>query len=354
MQASGRTDWYMTPGIVAESDPTGALKSEYVFFDGSRVARKDFPGGAVSYYFSDYLKTASVITNAAGNIKEDEDYYPWGGELQFVNGDSNHYKFTSKERHAETGLDYFGARHYSNGLGRFITPDWADKPAAVPYAVLDDPQSLNLYSYVRNIPTVKVDTDGHDGVGAVLEKTVEYVEDGLAKLVDGAEGALAEAGGGASVAGSSRWGLLAGPAIYIGAMLHPASVGQSNADEIAERDRLDAENAQKLGQGRGAGEEKSQSDDANDRARTNGGLAKPDKGPGSVPKDQRDSKRVWTKGENDKKLAGQGGNCAQCGKPIPPGQARGHHIKRHADGGKTNDKNHAVVCNDCHTKDLHK
>src|SRR5437016_2895023 len=58
--------WYMAPGIVAESDPSGALKSEYVFFNGERVARKDFPGNAVSYYFSDHLKTASVITDSAG------------------------------------------------------------------------------------------------------------------------------------------------------------------------------------------------------------------------------------------------------------------------------------------------
>ncbi|HLJ29059.1 MAG TPA: hypothetical protein VKY85_20280 [Candidatus Angelobacter sp.] len=100
--------WYMSPGIVAESDLTGALKSEYVFFGGERVARRDLPGGSVAYCFSDHLKTASVITNAAGTITEDEDYYPWGGELQFVNSDSNHYKFTGKERDAETGLDYFG------------------------------------------------------------------------------------------------------------------------------------------------------------------------------------------------------------------------------------------------------
>ena len=64
-------------------------------------------------------------TPPVGNLKSESDYYPWGGELQFLNGDSNHYKFTGKERDAETGLDYFGARHYSNGLGRFITPDWA-------------------------------------------------------------------------------------------------------------------------------------------------------------------------------------------------------------------------------------
>ena len=159
--STGMIYWYMAPGIVAESDLTGALKSEYVFFDGERVARKDFPGNSVFYYFSDHLKTASVITDSVGNIKEDEDYYPWGGELQFVNSDSNHYKFTGKERDTETGLDYFGARYYGNWLGRFITPDWAAKPASVPYADLADPQSLNLYSFVWNLPTTKIDVNGH-------------------------------------------------------------------------------------------------------------------------------------------------------------------------------------------------
>src|SRR5690348_4586152 len=163
LAANGTLYWYMTPGVVAETDLAGTLKSEYVFFDGERVARRDGASGTggVFYYFSDHLKTASVITDSAGVIKAESDYYPWGGELQFVNNDSNDYKFTGKKRDLETGLDYFGARYYSNGLGRWITPDWAAKAVDVPYAEFSDPQSLNLYSYVRNVPTVKMDVDGH-------------------------------------------------------------------------------------------------------------------------------------------------------------------------------------------------
>jgi RHS repeat-associated protein len=158
---SGTLYWYMSPGIVAESDLSGSLQSEYIFFDGERVARKDFPGNAVSYYFSDHLKTTDIVTDAQGSIKNESDFYPWGGELQFANADSNHYKFTGKERDSETGLDYFGARYYSNGLGRWITGDWSATPLPVPYADLSDPQSLNLYSYVRNIPTSRADLNGH-------------------------------------------------------------------------------------------------------------------------------------------------------------------------------------------------
>jgi RHS repeat-associated protein len=167
--STGTLYWYMSPGIVAESDLSGNLQSEYVFFDGQRVARKDFPGLAVSYYFSDHLKTTDVVTDAQGNIKNESDFYPWGGELQLLANDSNHYKFTGKERDTETGLDYFGARYYSNGLGRFITPDWAAKATAVPYAEFADPQSLNLYSYVRNVPTTRFDPDGHNYVFAPFQ-----------------------------------------------------------------------------------------------------------------------------------------------------------------------------------------
>jgi RHS repeat-associated protein len=75
--------------------------------------------------------------------------------------DAQNYKFTGKERDAESGLDNFGARYLASNLGRFMTPDWAARPTTVPYAVFGDPQSLNLYGYVRNDPVTNADLDGH-------------------------------------------------------------------------------------------------------------------------------------------------------------------------------------------------
>jgi RHS repeat-associated protein len=55
-----------------------------------------------------------------------------------------------------TGLDYFGARHFHAGQGRFASPDPALK---IEKRVLD-PQHWNLYGYVRNNPLVFVDPNG--------------------------------------------------------------------------------------------------------------------------------------------------------------------------------------------------
>lgn len=64
-------------------------------------------------------------------------------------------KFTGKERDAETGLDYFEARYFSGAQGRFTSPD---------QPLLDqnpfEPQSWNLYGYVRNNPLIFWDPTG--------------------------------------------------------------------------------------------------------------------------------------------------------------------------------------------------
>jgi RHS repeat-associated protein len=64
--------------------------------------------------------------------------------------------FTGKERDAESGLDYFGARYYASTLGRFMSPDDFTKGTHVA-----DPQSWNLYAYARNNPLRYIDRDGH-------------------------------------------------------------------------------------------------------------------------------------------------------------------------------------------------
>lgn len=69
---------------------------------------------------------------------------------------------SAKERDAETGLDFFEARYMSSAQGRFTSPD----PSGLLSAKPADPQSWNLYAYVRNNPLVLIDPNGLDCVNA--------------------------------------------------------------------------------------------------------------------------------------------------------------------------------------------
>jgi RHS repeat-associated protein len=82
-------------------------------------------------------------------------------------------------------------------------------------------------------------------------------------------------------------------------------------------------------------------------------LPKPPKGVGSTPKADRDATRLFTKRKITEVHKDQGGICPICEKPRNVDDMRGHHIERHADGGKTEDDNLAVICKDCHVE-LHR
>jgi RHS repeat-associated protein len=114
-----------------------------------------------------------VVTDASGVIKNESDYYPYGGERVITNSlENQNYKFNGKERDSETGLDYFGARYYGSNMGSWMSPDWAGNPNPVPYADFSDPQTLNLYGYVRNSPVSKIDPNGH----GLLDKIINWIK----------------------------------------------------------------------------------------------------------------------------------------------------------------------------------
>lgn len=113
-----------------------------------------------TYYHADQLGTSRLLTTTGGWPVWQGTFMPFGEEFN-PEYNTNHYKFTGKERDAESNLDNFGARYNSSSLGRFMTADWSAVPVPVPYADLGNPQSLNLYSYVGNNPTSRADANGH-------------------------------------------------------------------------------------------------------------------------------------------------------------------------------------------------
>jgi len=152
--STGTLYWHSSVGVIAETDLSGATKSEYVFFGGKRIARIDAPANSLHYYLSDHLNSTSMIVSASGSVEEESDYSPYGSEYGVTAG-PNHYKFTGRERDTETGLDYFGARYYTGPTGRFMSPDPAN--LSVDFWL---PQTWNRYTYSLNNPLSMVDRNG--------------------------------------------------------------------------------------------------------------------------------------------------------------------------------------------------
>ena len=120
---------------------------------------------------------------------------------------------------------------------RWMSPDWADKPEAVPYSDLANPQSLNLYGYVKNNPLRSADPDGHEDDGdpqqtataphptpTVPNPTAAEVDASLARTA--ADTAAADAVGEGVLAAGSR--LLGG---VVGFFLYAPTMNEGPNDD---------------------------------------------------------------------------------------------------------------------------
>jgi RHS repeat-associated protein len=172
-------------------DAMGQLAAEYD--TGAPAAT------GTQYLTADQLGSTRMLTDANGNPVACHDYQPFGAEIgsginsrgacYYTGTDNPKQKFTGKERDAETGLDYFGARYFSGAQGRFTTPDWSVIATPVPYAKLSNPQSLNLYTYVLNNPLGFADPDGHFAPLSDDEETRKRQLDGYKHAVGKQAGA---------------------------------------------------------------------------------------------------------------------------------------------------------------------
>jgi RHS repeat-associated protein len=139
-------------------DATGNLAAEYSSQPPSMPCQ-------TCYLTSDHLGSTRVITGQTGGLVSRHDFLPFGEELATINrtaaqgygvADNVMQRYTGQQRDLEGPvLDYFGARYFQGAQGRFTSPDgvFFDQDPG-------DPQSWNLYSYVRNNPLIFTDPNG--------------------------------------------------------------------------------------------------------------------------------------------------------------------------------------------------
>jgi RHS repeat-associated protein len=203
---AGTWQWKHTnvyaPGLSAtyDADPTGQTE------------------GPMYFHLSDWLGTRRQQTDYTGNPLLNFTGLPYGDGLSTIPvsntdvADATEHHFTGKERDTESGNDYFGARYYASTMGRFLSPDWASNPQAVPYASYTNPQTLNLYNYMRNNPLSGTDKDGHCcDDGSPQERLLTGIVGGINLYVSVKKGVAAVA-----EAATSETGVGALAALYTG------------------------------------------------------------------------------------------------------------------------------------------
>jgi len=154
---------------------SGSWTREEVYVGGRHLAT--YSGTTTYFHNADWLGTERVRTDVNGNIYETCQGLPYGDGQACVGTEVTPMHLTGKHRDTETNLDDFPARYYSSVQGRWLSPDWDDKPVAVPYAILGNPQTLNLYSYVGGDPTNHADPDGHMNLNALSTANTASWED---------------------------------------------------------------------------------------------------------------------------------------------------------------------------------
>jgi RHS repeat-associated protein len=135
----------------------------HIMDDKSRIAEvrinpgTAFPGDIIDdvvYILEDQIGSSVVRLNITGTIIDEEEYYPFG-DSSLRTFTYKRYRYVGKEKDAESGLYYYGARYYAAWTCRFISVD----PLAEKYV------HLTPYNYAANKPIDDYDIDGMQSTG---------------------------------------------------------------------------------------------------------------------------------------------------------------------------------------------
>ncbi|MGG0936966.1 RHS repeat-associated core domain-containing protein [Brevibacillus centrosporus] len=144
---------YLNGKVIEELDAAGNVIGRNVW-GNELLFRQDFLAGKGGYYGYNSHGDVVSITNGSGNDLNTYEYDTWGNVVSKTEGMSNPFKYSGEIYDENTGLYYLRARYYDPSVGRFISEDTYK-------GQVDNPLSLNRYTYVHNNPLNNIDPSGH-------------------------------------------------------------------------------------------------------------------------------------------------------------------------------------------------
>jgi RHS repeat-associated protein len=170
-----KRDEYVFDGLdpVAEYDMLNGQRTDYYRGEGGHLAlMHQFKGGTQGQmYWYHYNNKGDVagLTKHNGNSHHNYRYDPYGAVLP-ENGNftdpHNHYTLTGKEFDENTGLVWFGSRHYEPETGVWMGQDSYR-------GRLSSPGSLHRFGYVYNSPVNYIDLWGFFTLGDAKDSLKE-------------------------------------------------------------------------------------------------------------------------------------------------------------------------------------
>ncbi len=155
--------------IIADEDQRSNKTNDYVYLNGSLVAKRSATIGTTtyttSYQHTDSLGSPVAESDAAKTVTFIKRYTPYGepSDQNYVQGPG----FTSHVTDAATGLTYAQQRYYDPIVGRFLSADPMDSDE-------DNGWNFNRYNYAANNPYKYTDPDGR--VVDVITDSIDVVK----------------------------------------------------------------------------------------------------------------------------------------------------------------------------------
>ncbi|CAH1217420.1 hypothetical protein PAECIP111893_04275 [Paenibacillus plantiphilus] len=215
--------YYDGDQVIAEGNVvngTVTMKAEYTRGKGL-IARQD--ASDKQYYLHNGHGDVVELRNSTGEVSLNRYTYDmWGSPLTTVESVANPFRYSGELWDQSAGLQYLRARWYDPSVGRFISKDTYE-------GQIDNPLTMNLYTYVHNNPLKYTDPTGHlicmpgmescsapsfkgvidfvllDDLNTISSSETTYVEKGLALVSLTPYGKLAKGGKVIIKAGSEAW-----------------------------------------------------------------------------------------------------------------------------------------------------
>jgi RHS repeat-associated protein len=170
---------YNLSGLRASKTNTGVSVTVNYIWSGANMVYEyvtGFPATGIRHYYGLTLIYSSngnfYLYNAHGDVVQlvDEDgeilrtyeYDAFGNEKDPDGADTNYFRYCGQYFDIESGTYYLRARYYNPANGRFTQQDgWV-------FGDINDPLSLNLYTYCFNNPVMFVDFSGNSPAAVLL------------------------------------------------------------------------------------------------------------------------------------------------------------------------------------------